>query len=172
MNGSVCSLLVVLVLCAFAVVRADAQAPAFELEDQYGKSHKVEFPRPRITVITFADRAGSSQLEGWIRPLYERYLETIDIHGVAKLAGVPRLMRSLLRAIFRKNLTYPVMMDWTGAVSMNYGYEARVANVVVLSPEGRIEYRFNGKAGPEELQKCFARIDALRPTPTAAPAAP
>lgn len=136
-------------------------APAFELEDQYGKRHRVEFPGEKVSVIAFADRAGSSQLEGWIRPLYERYRDAIAIHGVAKVAGVPRLARALLRRIFRRHLEYPVMMDWTGTVSTSYEYEKRVANVIVLSPAGQREYRFNGPASPEELERCFARIDQL-----------
>ena len=33
--------------------------------------------------MTVADRAGSEQLEPWIRSLYERYGSQIDIDGVA-----------------------------------------------------------------------------------------
>jgi hypothetical protein len=153
------------VLAAVASARAGAPPAGFELRDQFGTRHQLSFPRDRISVLAFADRAGSEQLEGWVRPLYERYRDTIDIHGVAKLAGVPAALRGMLRAIFRRNLDYPVMMDWTGAVSTNYNYEARVANVVVLSPAGRIEYRFNGKASPAELKQCFERIDGILGTP-------
>jgi hypothetical protein len=149
------------IFCVATLARADAPAPDFELRDQYGTLHQVAFPKERVSVLAFADRVGSEQLEGWVRPLYERYRDTIDINGVAKLAGVPAALRGMLRAIFRRNLKYPVMMDWTGAVSADYSCEARVANVVVLSPAGRIEYRFNGKANRAELKQCFERIDGL-----------
>ena len=145
--------------------RAKAPAPGFELHDQYGRLHRVAFPKARVSVLAFADRAGSEQLEGWVRPLYERYRDAIDIHGVARLAGVPPALRGMLRAIFRRSVNYPVMMDWTGAVSTDYGYEARVANVVVLAPDGRVEYRFNGKVSREELTQCFERIDGLLAAP-------
>jgi hypothetical protein len=153
--------------CCLAVVllaliaRADVPAPRFELRDQFGSEHEVEFPCPRVSVLVFADRQGCGQLEDWVRPLYERYGDSIDIHGVAKLKGVPSLLRPLLRSMFRNRLDYPVMMDWTGAVSTNYNYEASMANILVLSPAGRIEYRFNGTASPSELEQCFDRIDGL-----------
>jgi hypothetical protein len=156
-------------LGAAAAVDTGGQVGGFELEDQHGRRHQVEFPKARVTVLTLADRAGSDQLEGWVRPLYERYRDAIDIHGVAKLAGVPTPLRPMLRALFRKGVDYPVMMDWTGEVSTNCNVEARVANLMVICPAGRVDYRFNGPASPEELRRCFARIDALlsRPGPRA-----
>jgi hypothetical protein len=149
------------VLAAVASARAGAPPAGFELRDQFGTRHQLSFPRDRISVLAFADRAGSEQLEGWVRPLYERYRDTIDIRGVAKLAGVPAPLRPVLRAIFRRALEYPVMMDWTGRVSEDYAYEARRVNLMVINPAGRIEYRFNGAATPTELQQCFERIDGL-----------
>lgn len=151
------------IILTWAVVGARATPPpaGFELQDQYGARHRVAFPRQRISVLVFADREGSEQLESWVRPLYERYRGAIDIHGVAKLAGVPPPLRPVLRAIFRRAVEYPVMMDWTGRVSEEYAYEACRVNLVVVSPAGRVEYRFNGAATPAELDQCFARIDGL-----------
>lgn len=137
------------------------QSPSFELQDQFGTEHAVVFPSDRVSVLVFADRKGSGQLEDWVRPLYKRYRDDIDIRGIAKLKGVPRLLRPTLRTIFRNRLPYPVMMDWTGDVSEDYQYEAMLANVVVLCSAGKIEYRFNGQADPAELKKCFERIDRL-----------
>lgn len=146
-----------------ATAAARAAAPGFVLQDQHGRTHEVRFPQDRVCVLAFADRAGSEQLEGWVRPLYGRYQEAITIRGVAKLAGVPALLRPALRAIFRKNVEYPVMMDWTGAVSKDFNYEANVANVLVLGPDGRIAFRFNGPVSEAALQACMERIDQLMP---------
>ena len=77
------------------------------------------------------------------------------------MKGVPRVLRPLLNSLFRKQLDYPVMMDWTGDVSEDYDYQASLANIVVLSPSGQVRYRFNGKANPSELKQCFSRIDGL-----------
>lgn len=133
----------------------------FSLPDQFGRLHRVAFPKARISVVTLADRAGSEQIEGWIRPLYERYCDGIDIHGVAKVEGVPAPLKPLLCAMFRRSFTFPILMDWTGAVSRAFGHEARVANVVVLSPAGHVVYRFNGRAEPAELRRCFHQIDRM-----------
>jgi hypothetical protein len=161
MRLSIYSFLTLWILCAVRTAPADIPAPDFTLQDQYGKLHRVAFPKARVSVFALADRAGSAQLEGWVSPLYQRYRDTVEIHGIAKLAGVPLPMRGMLRAIFRRNLDYPVMMDWTGAVSTHYNYQARMANVLVLNAAGRIEYRFNGPASPEELKLCFEQIDEL-----------
>ncbi|MBN1269295.1 MAG: hypothetical protein JXB04_06900 [Kiritimatiellae bacterium] len=148
-------------MLATAAAWADAPAHGFKLQDQFGRQHQVVFPGARISVLAFADRAGSEQLEDWVRPLYERYRDAIDIRGVAKVAGVPPVLQPVLRALFRRRLDYPVMMDWSGEVSTDYHYHAGEANVMVLSPAGRIAYRFNGRATPAELKACFARIDGL-----------
>jgi hypothetical protein len=148
-----------------AVLAVHADSPersnSFELRDQYGETHEVVFPGSRVSVLVFADRKGSEQLEDWVRPLFRRYRDEIDIRGVAKLKGVPRLLRPTLRSVFRKQVPYPVMMDWTGDVSQDYQYEARVANVIVLCSAGQIAYRFNGQADPAALKKCCDRIDKL-----------
>ena len=135
------------------------QGIPFDLQDQYGKQHAFTFPRDHISVLVFADRQGSDQLEKWVRPLYERYVDTLDIRGVAQLRGVPTLMKPLVRALFRQGVSYPVMLDWTGAVSAQYDYEARKANVLILGPDGTILHRVNGEASRNRLVQCFSRID-------------
>jgi hypothetical protein len=148
-------------LALLGAVAVGASAPGFALQDQHGRTHEVRFPLDRVCVLAFADRAGSDQMEGWVRPLYERYRESISIRGVAKLAGVPTILRPALRAIFRKNVAYPVMMDWTGSISREFEYEANVANVVVLGPDGQIEHRFNGPVSEAALLACIEQIDRL-----------
>ncbi|MDZ4198803.1 MAG: hypothetical protein U1E27_05890 [Kiritimatiellia bacterium] len=141
--------------------RAENVPGRFRLQDQFGTWHDVGFPRDRVIVLALADRQGSDQLEGWIDPLVERYPDRIDLQGVARLAGVPSLMRPALRALFRRALDQPVMMDWTGIVSDDFRYQQGVVNLLVITPAGRIDYRFNGVASPEELIRCFESIDRI-----------
>ena len=152
-------------LCGFlwSAGLSHAVAPAldFELQDQYGNLHRVAFPNERISVLVLADRTGAKQLDSWVRPLHARYGKAIDILGVARLAGVPTGLKPLFRALFRKTLKYPVMLDWSGAISTRYQYEANLANLLVLDSAGRIEYRFNGAATPDVLKTCFRRIVGL-----------
>lgn len=145
---------------SYAVNVSDAGSGApFSLRDQYGQLHTHTYPRPQVSVLIFADREGSSQLEDWVRPLYTRYLDAIEIQGVAKLHGVPGFMKPMVRMLFRQGIDYPVLLDWTGQVCNQYVYEARVANVRVMGPDGVLIHQVNGKASEELLQQCFRIID-------------
>lgn len=133
----------------------------FRLQDQFNQWHELAFPRPRVVVLALADRKGSEQLDGWIVPLAERYKDTLDIHGIARVAGVPTPLQPALRAAFRRKLKRPVMLDWTGGVSDDFDYQEKRANLVVLAPQGEVAFRFNGPATPEALDRCFEAIDRL-----------
>lgn len=150
-----------LALFAGTWVRANPPSTGFELQDQFGTQHQITFPQNRISVLLFADREGSQQLEGWVKPLYERYRDAIDIQGVARLVGVPPPLRPVIRAIFRRLFAHPVMMDWTGHVSDHFAFESGRVNLLVISPAGQTEYRINGPATPALLEQCYARIDTL-----------
>jgi len=139
------------------------QAAVFQLQDQYEREHSYCFPRSKVSVLVFADREGSEQIEGWVRPLYGRYQDTIDIHGVANLKGVPAFAQGLVRKIFRKSLQYPVMLDWSGDVAKSYASQSGMANLILLNKEGAITFRITGASNQEKLQQCFNAIDRLLP---------
>ncbi|MBT9546551.1 MAG: hypothetical protein IV090_14270 [Candidatus Sericytochromatia bacterium] len=73
----------------------------FSLKDQKGISSLIQFPKNKITVLVFADREGAAQMEKWIQPLYAKYTDQIDIHGIADLSAVPRFARGILKALFQ-----------------------------------------------------------------------
>ncbi len=127
-----------------------ARAPEFELEDQFGH------------VLTIADREGAEQLEGWIRALVQRYGDSIEIWGLARVVGVPRTLRPLLRAMFRSRVPHPVMLDWDGRIVETLGFQPRLANVLIIETDGRIVARFTGPAHPDALQTCFQVLEAGR----------
>lgn len=140
---------------------AAARAAEFELKDQYDNLRSYRFPKTRITVLTFGDRKGSEQIEGWVRPLYNRYQERVEQYGVAVLNAVPRLMRGIVRSMFKSKVKYPVLLDWKGEVARSYQYESNQANVVVVDRNGRIVYRTKGPATEAELQRLYAQLDRL-----------
>ncbi len=136
-------------------------AASFELKDQYDKQVTYRFPKTRITVLTFGDRKGSEQIEGWVRPLYSRYQERVEQYGVAVLSSVPALLRGAVRGIFKKKVKYSVLLDWKGDVAKAFRYEGKKANVVLVNRQGQIIYRTNGAATEAELQKLYQEIDKL-----------
>ena len=144
-----------------APVRAGApeRAMDFELRDQFGKALAYRFPKERVSVLVFGDRKGSEQVEGWVRPVYERYADRIDLHGVAVLTEVPSLFHGYARRQFRKNVKYPVLLDFKGDVSKGFGYEGDKANVFVVARDGTIAHRAAGAATPDGLNRLYAEVD-------------
>ncbi|HOE65378.1 MAG TPA: hypothetical protein PLO62_02530 [Candidatus Hydrogenedentes bacterium] len=139
---------------------AEKTVPSFQLEDQYGNAHSIQFPRKKTCVLLLADQKGSRQLEPWIRPLYERYQDRIDILGVAELSAVPPKLRGLGRLLFRKALTYPVMLDWEGKVCKAYDHAPGAANVLVLDAQGHVLLRVNAEVDKSLLDQVYSEIDA------------
>ena len=166
-------LLFITTLLDFGWCGAATNAPAktvsgFELEDQYETLHPVKFPKSKITVLTVADQKGSEQVNDWIRPIYQRYEKRIDIAGVADVSTVPARLRSFVRRAFKKQVDYPVMLDWGGGVSKSFGYSKNQVSVFVLSVEGTILIHVSGKVTDLKLKSLFEKIDhalSLRPAP-------
>jgi len=138
-------------------------AREFSLLDQYGKCYEMTYPQEKICVLVFADKWGCTQVEGWVRPLYGQYQDAISILGVAQLENVPGWLRSTIVRIFKHTIKFSVMMDWTGDVCRAYEYAGGKANVVIISQQGAIQHRFEGKASQELIERCCQVIDALRP---------
>lgn len=134
-------------------------AHEFQLQDQYNKSYSVSFPREKHIVLVFGDRKGSSQIEGWVRPLYDRYKSNIDIFGVAELSAVPGIAKPVVRQIFKSQVKYSVMLDWSGKVSRAYGYQPGKATIVLIQNNGSISMKKIGAATTGGLNSIYTRID-------------
>lgn len=139
----------------------DSKASDFELKDQYDNSASYRFPKQKVTVLTFGDRKGSEQIEGWVRPLWDRYQTKIDQQGVAVLSSVPFFARGIVRGVFKSKVKYPVLLDWTGKVSRAYSYSGGKANLYVIDRNGQIVMKITGAASTTELHKVFAQIDRM-----------
>ncbi len=140
---------------------AASKAADFDLKDQYDNAASYRFPKQKITVLTFGDRKGSEQIEGWVRPLWDRYQTKIDQQGVAVLSSVPFFARGIVRGVFKSKVKYPVLLDWTGKVSKAYGYSGGKANLYVIDRNGHIVLKIAGAANPAELHHVFAQIDRM-----------
>lgn len=141
-----------------------ARLPAaleFELQDQHGISRSCRFPASKIRVVTFADQKGTARIEGWVRPLYQRYRDRIEIHGVAMLSAVPVLARGLVSGIIKASVAYPVLLDWDGRVTQHYNQERDAFRLVVIDEAGRVHCSLTGAANKTRLQALFASLDAL-----------
>jgi peroxiredoxin len=137
------------------------KATNFSLKDQYGKELSYNFPKEKVSILAFADKKGAEQLEAWIRPLYEKYTDRIDIHGVAELSIVPAIARGIVRGIMKKDVKYSVLLDWEGKVSKSYKYQKKQANIFIIDKNGFIVHKEIGAADEPRLAKLFQTIDGL-----------
>ena len=144
-----------------AASAATAHAAGFTLEDQFGKSHTYQFPKEKVSVLLFADREGSEQIEGWVRSLYAKYRDMIDVDGVAMLKGVPELMRGTIRFLFRKQVDRPIMMDWSGETTEQYDCHVKEASVFVIDTQGRIVFSTYGKATDRQIEEVANAVNDL-----------
>lgn len=137
------------------------RASGFELKDQYNQVNSYRFPKSKPTILVFGDRRGSDQIEGWVRPIWDRYQDRVDQKGVAVLSAVPAFMRGIIRSMFKSKVKYPVLLDWTGEVARAYTYQSGQANLILIDQQGVILLRLTGPVTREGLQELYARIDRL-----------
>jgi hypothetical protein len=147
-------------------------APAcIELPDQFEKPQKLSFPNTNLTVLTLADRKGSEQIAGWVEPVAKQFGPRVDVRGIADVSAVPRLLRGTVRAAFRKEQSYPVMMDWAGKEVAKFAPKENVTTVLLIDGQGKILRRYEGvatKVEVEELCKLIRERLARQETKVAA----
>lgn len=141
--------------------RIPTHAPvSLELRDQYDAPQCLAFPATNVVVLTIADKKGSEQIDGWLAALKSRYAGRIELRGLAEVGSVPWLLRGKVRKKFQETRTHPVMMDWSGRVCAQFGYQPGVANVLVIARDGSILARVAGPARESALKEVFSAIDA------------
>lgn len=94
-----------------------------ELRDQYDSPQRLVFPATNVVVLTLADKKGSEQVDGWVAALKSRYAGRIELRGLADVGGVPGWLRGKVRKKFQETRAYPVMMDWSGKVCAEFGFQ-------------------------------------------------
>ena len=135
------------------------QAQAFSLENLQGGTQQFSFPRSKVLILAIADQKGSEDMENWVKPLYDRYTDSVDIHGVAELSAVPKLARGIARGIISGIVKQPIMLDWTGEVSRQFGAQSGVTNVYAINPQGQIIASGSGLASLDKLKVIAESVD-------------
>jgi hypothetical protein len=139
-------------------------APArIELPDQFEQTQRLAFPNTNITVLTLADRKGSEQISGWVEPVAKRFGKRVDVQGIADVSAVPRLLRGTVRAAFRKEQSYPVMMDWSGKEVAKFAPKENVTTVLLIDGQGKILRRYEGAAKKPDVEELCKLIQEMLP---------
>lgn len=133
---------------------------AVQLRDQYDAPQRLTFPATNVVVLTIADKKGSEQIHAWVAALKLRYAGRIELRGLADVGAVPGFLRGKVRKKFQETLAYPVMMDWTGEVCGQFGFQPGLANVLVIAGDGSIHARISGPFLEAGLGELSAAIEA------------
>ncbi len=136
------------------------KASNFTLKDQGDRSVTVKFPSDKVVILIFGDRKGSGQIDGWSKPIYERYSGRTYLYGIASLSGVPRAARPLVRRLIRRQTSFPVLLDWGGSVSKSYTYDPGKATIVIVGKDGKVLGRRSGPATSAGLNEIYKVINA------------
>ncbi len=137
------------------------KAPSsFELHDQFDVPHRLSFPATNVIILAIADRKGSEEVNGWIAALKPLYAGHVDFRGLADLAGVPGLLHARLRARFQETHKYPVMLDWSGNICTQFGYNRGMANILIIGRDGTIRARLCGSANPNAIASARVALEA------------
>jgi hypothetical protein len=129
------------------------------LHDQFDDKHEIAFPRDKAVLFVLADRKGSEHVEPWVRAVYDRYEDSIDIEGIAAVTGVPKVLRGVVRTIFKEGLDEkPILLDWDGDVCGRFGYEGGDVEVHLVNPDG---VRTFSVRGPHTAERFDSLCDAL-----------
>ena len=119
----------------------------------------VNFPSDKVVILIFGDRKGSEQIEGWVRPIYNKYTNQLYIFGIAELSVVPWAIRPIVRSTIRSKTKNPVLLDWSGNTSKSYGYEKGKANVFVVGKNGTIRAVKKGAVSNAGLNEIYQEIN-------------
>ncbi|MFN0067764.1 MAG: hypothetical protein ACKVYV_09030 [Limisphaerales bacterium] len=148
-------------------VRAGAgevQLASFQLKDQFGAEHRIEFPRARPLLLVVGDRRGSEEVGGWVPPLKERWAHGADIVGVADVSAVPGFLRGrVTEGIRRQTPAYPLLLDFGGGVTEALGCVPRAANVFLVTTNGTVSVSASGPVDGAKLALLAKGVDQVVP---------
>tara|TARA_R110002096_G_scaffold206192_8_gene392366 strand:- start:7536 stop:8057 length:522 start_codon:yes stop_codon:yes gene_type:complete len=122
--------------------------------DQFGKTHRFQFPTRRPVLVTTAGQRGSRDIESWIRPIGEEFYGKVEIIGIAQLEGVPASLRGPLRKLIAMHsANHPVLLDWNGELCRLFPYSKNTVSVSLLDQNGTGVWAATGKVTPAELEE-------------------
>jgi hypothetical protein len=148
-------------LSASAVASVPQLIPPFELEDQGGVLHHVDFPRTRPMYIVAAARSGTGHIAPWVKPVVDAFGDRVEILGLADVRGVPSVFHGAVRFMIRDGTRWPVLLDWNATVIPQMCKPKFSTEVFVVDCNGVVCMRSEGEASASEIKRVSAKLEAL-----------
>ena len=139
--------IIIAVLCFLAVpgFANDSTLIQFEIEDQHKKDHTDQEFRDKVSIFIAGDKIGSDFIEPWYNELVDSLTKQVKegrliIQKMANVKGVPFFVKGAVRKRYKEDNDI-VLMDWKGKFLKAYEMQEDVANILIFSSDGNLEFQ-------------------------------
>jgi len=145
MTKFVLSLLFIILVLFSAGLANDSTLIQFKIEDQFKKDHTEKEFLGKVSVFIAGDRKGIDYCDEWFGVLSDSLGRQIKdnkviIQKMANVKGVPFFIKGIVRKKYKTNSEI-ILMDWKGKFLKAYDLESDVANILIFSKSGVLEFQ-------------------------------
>lgn len=138
-------------------------APAFQLEDQFGKGWSLSDLSGSVVVVVAASPKSGEAMGPWVDNMKSKYSSKIQLLGLMQLDDLPGIIRGMAKSRIRKETKDPLMLDFSGATAKAYEVSDKHPVVVVIDKDGIVRSVQATKYTDDAFDKaCSAISKALR----------
>lgn len=123
----------------------DSPAPAFDLEDAYGRQYASAGMRDNYVFLLFGPRKQAEAKRRWAQSVLDAFPDRNDtqVYMVADMRDVPFFItRDFVKGRIRKeNFPVPLLLDWDQVAHGSFGIQPKGIEIVVIDPAGRVLLR-------------------------------
>jgi hypothetical protein len=135
--------------------------PRFTLEDQYERKWQHSDFQSPLVIYVISDRTGYAYSSNWTTPLVEQYKSRVRFVPVADVRGVPGFLKGYIRSQFKKEFSYPVLLDWEGTVTTGIKFTAGVPNLAIVDASRSVRHLTAGAGTRHEINTFRDRLNQL-----------
>lgn len=107
-------------------------APAFKLQDQFGKTWDSAVLKDNVVVVVAANKNSGRAMDPWMGNLKDKYGTRITLIGLMDLHDIPGIGRGIAKSRIKKETKDPLMLDFGGKISKQYLVNDKNPVVVVI----------------------------------------
>lgn len=136
LTGVLVMILAAAVASSAMAVQAGDKAPAFKLEDQFGKLWDSSALKGSVVVVIAANKDSGRAMDPWVGKLKDKYGTKIQLVGLMDLHNLPGIVRGMAKSKIKKETSEPLMLDFNGSTAKTYDVTSQHPVVVVIDKSG------------------------------------